>query len=158
MSDFLKEDYYYCNTNWLKEDNPTRVFRVKEIYQDTEGINYFVPMMDEVFVTNEKHADSAGNIYVDNYLSQFREATLDEVEDYVMKAYERYPGTMQLHDNNHILIRLFKDMKKEFEKRRAFKDALEELKEFPNKEIYNSDEKYLLNLLRSYYKCRILKK
>jgi len=159
MDEILTEDFYFCKSAWLIKDNPTRVFRVDRIYEEDSGHLFFYPMVDNVFVT-DKHTDSNGVTHVNCQMDQFVKATYSEINEYITKVYMdiKHTTNFSIYENKPWLKKLYKDMEKTFYEQFIFNNLMDNLKHFEKSDVYHYDERMLLNLLRSYYKCRILKK
>jgi len=160
MSSYLEEDFYYCITGWMINENPTRVFRLHSVYEESNGEMYMYPMVDGIFVAASpgKNVDSNGFPSISCRIDQFRLASYSEIKEYITKVYSKTESDFRIYENKPWLRKLYKDMKESFTEELIFHQLLNSLKHFEKTDVYHSDERMLLNLLRSYYKCRILKK
>lgn len=159
MDNYLIEDFYYCENNWFSK-NQFRVFRLNEVVEEEHEngiVKHFVPMMDGLFLKKEEFTDANGVIYVDNVMKDMRLTTYREIEPYVNHIYRNTEGSIKLYDVTEEKRKFFIKMKKEFQKRLEFEYLFRELRKFPYNNFYSENERIALSMLRSYYKCRILK-
>lgn len=150
-------DYYYCESGWLVKDNPLRVFQLQTTTEAETGEIYFYPKYDGVFITDDM-VDDNGYAVVSCRMDKMRKASYKEAKDYIWEIYNHKETNLKLYDNNRKLKNLFVDMKGAFDTHVIFERELNELGDFTDKDIYTDSDRVLLNLLRSYYKCRLWKK
>lgn len=156
-NNWLIEDFYYCESkDWIKE-NTTRVFRLDSLNENSDGIQFFYPMKDDVYVTDED-VNENGEVHINCLSSMVELASYEQINTYIKTVYKDYNSNLKLYDNNKFLVDFYNKMKKEFEYRNLFMELLRELEGFDKFDIYHDDTRYLLNMFRSYYKCRILKR
>lgn len=162
---FKKEEFVYCMDDTYMRDYGvnTKVFRVDHIEENNfnGGVNimFLYPMVDNVFITTN-HTDENGDVTLNLNVDYFKLATDSQIVRYIRQVYDRLNHSLSftLYDTNKQLIDLYLDMKKEFIKIPMLYNLMEEkIEDFEYADVYNGYDRELLNLLRSYYKCRIKK-
>ena len=144
---YLIEDFYYCEDPEFCSENESRVFRLRQIKSSNDH-KFFYVMGDDMYAKEGYNT----------FLSNMRLATDDEIVKYVEDLYINVENDFNLYDVtpeiesgfNKLLIALWNGVK-------IFNHILKNLPNLNRDKIYHLRDKVVFNVLRSYYKCRILK-
>lgn len=152
----LKEDFYFCEeSDWVPK-NKSRIFRLSYIKESNDyEPDFFVPMRDDVYV-NVNHTDENAEVSVKCPLNEMRLARNSEIERYMLDIYHKFDNSFNLHHTNKLQKNFFVRMKSEMKSKRLFTEVFDLVEGFEKQEVYRDNERAVLNLLRSYYKCRVL--
>lgn len=160
MIEVIQGEFYYCESDWLLKDNPTRVFRLDEYQSDKLGNHYFYPKEDIVCVPGG---------YINGNFQDMRFAVYDEINNYIGYVIDSfkspsYISLLQTYMISDEMRENFRRMEFAFNELSLFPYLIKEYSNFGSMRKYNQwdtfskEDRIVLNLFRAYYEYRLVRK